>query len=171
MTDPRSPLRLNVGFIIHQQIGYVREFALEIPRLHLDSDLDLSDLDGMVRVSRTPQGLLVQVTLKAKTPAECVRCLTEFQQGLKTVFSELYAFNKRSVTESGLILPEDGKINLEPLIREYLLLAVPITPLCRSDCKGLCIECGENLNERTCEHSGGKSTPHMESLDSLLDKP
>lgn len=170
MTDPRSPLRLNVGFIIHQQIGYTREFPLEVPRVRLDSDLDLSYLDGMVRVSRTPQGLLVQVTLKAKTPAECVRCLTEFQLGLKTVFSELYAFNRRSVSESGLILPEDGKINLEPLIREYLLLAMPITPLCRSDCKGLCIECGENLNERTCEHSDGKSAPHMESLDSLLDK-
>ena len=54
--------------------------------------------------------------------------------------------------ESGLILPEDGHIDLEPLIREYLTLEIPIQPLCKPDCKGLCVECGENLNERLCEH-------------------
>lgn len=170
MTDPRSPLWLNLGFIVHQQIGYFREFPLAFPRISLPPDLTLMDLNGSVRVSRTPQGLLVQVKCQAQMLHECVRCLTEFPLQLHTEFSELYAFNRRSVTESGLILPEDGKINLAPLLREYMLLAVPITPLCRSDCKGLCSECGENLNETICQHSQPKTDPRLETLRLLLDK-
>lgn len=84
--------------------------------------------------------------------SECVRCLVEFKQPLDVDFSELYAFTPRSVTESGLILPEDAHIDLEPLVREYMLIEIPISPLCREDCKGLCSICGEDLNEVTCEH-------------------
>ena len=170
MTDPRSPLWLNLGFIIHQQIGYVREFPLAFPQINLGSDLALTDLNGTVRVTRTPQGLLVQVNCQAFSPAECVRCLTEFPLKLDADFSELYAFNRRSVTESGLILPEDGRINLGPLLREYMLLSIPITPLCRPDCKGLCSECGENLNETVCQHTPQNFDPRLEALKLLLDK-
>ena len=84
--------------------------------------------------------------------AECVRCLIEFEQPLNMDFSELYAFSARSVSESGLILPEDAHIDLEPIVREYLLIEIPISPLCRSDCKGLCSVCGQDLNEEICEH-------------------
>lgn len=81
-----------------------------------------------------------------------MRCLTNFDQLLHATFEELYAFDKRSVTESGLILPEDANIDLGPLVREYLLLEMPISPVCRPDCKGLCPICGANLNEETGKH-------------------
>ncbi len=83
---------------------------------------------------------------------ECVRCLAECSHTIRAAFNEMYAFNKRAVTDSGLILPDDGNIDLMPLIREYLLLEIPIQPLCRPDCKGLCMICGEDLNIATCEH-------------------
>ena len=82
-----------------------------------------------------------------------MRCLTDFEQPLRTHFEELYAFDKRSITESGLLLPEDANIDLEPVIREYLLIEMPISPVCRTDCRGLCPVCGVNLNEEITEHS------------------
>lgn len=103
-------------------------------------------------MGRTQQGILVQAEFKASTVLECVRCLTEFNQSLSIDFSELYAFKYRGISESGLLLPEDGNINLGPLVREYLLLEVPISPVCRSDCLGLCTICGADLNHETCEH-------------------
>lgn len=103
-------------------------------------------------MGKTPQGILVQASFDAKTTAQCVRCLTEFDQPLHTEFKELFAFNSRSASESDLIIPEDGNIDLEPLLREYLLVEIPISPLCREDCKGLCTVCGEDLNVRVCEH-------------------
>lgn len=154
MNYPRHPLRFNVGFLLNQSIGYYRDIHFEYPTVLLkpEPELELNDFVGVARVSRTPQGILVQGDFEGKTSAECVRCLTDFVQPLKTSFSELYAFDKRSVTDSGLILPEDANIDLEPIVREYLLIEVPISPVCKEDCKGLCSICGQNLNEELCEH-------------------
>ncbi len=68
------------------------------------------------------------------------------------MFEELYAFKESNTDESNLIVPFDGHIDLEPLIREYFLVEIPISALCKPDCKGLCPICGEDLNQRTCEH-------------------
>ena len=152
MIQSKHPLRLNVGFIVSQPIGTSRDFHFEYPQIHLHPDLDFTDFVGVIRISKTPQGLLVQAKFQAAAVAECVRCLDVFAQPLATEFSELYAFSPRTASESGLILPEDANIDLEPLAREYFMLELPISPICRPDCKGLCIYCGENLNHTTCEH-------------------
>lgn len=169
-THTRDFLRLNVGFIIHQSAGYHRDFSLDIPFIHLPPDLNLDSLTGTVRITRTGQGLLVQVKMSARTACECVRCLTDFQQPLEIDFSELYAFRADAVTDSGLVVPEDGRINLTPLIREEMLLSIPISPICKPDCKGLCPVCGENLNETTCNHEDEVIDPRLAVLKSLLDK-
>lgn len=152
MNQYRHLLRLNVGFIIGQPIGYNRDFNFDFPELNLPPDLDMKDFSGIARIGRTQQGLVLQAKFKSTMKMECVRCLTETTVDMETEFNELYAFTKRSMSESGLILPEDGHIDLEPIIREYMTLEIPIQNLCKPDCLGLCVECGENLNERLCEH-------------------
>ena len=156
VTTLKYPLRVNVGFLIHQTIGTSRDVQFEFPQLQLN-DLGLSQFKGVARFSRTPQGILAQGDFEGQTTVECVRCLTEFLQPLHTTFSELFAFHNKALTDSGLILPEDGNIDLGPLAREYLLLEVPIRPLCREDCRGLCMECGADLNQGLCEHQAAKS--------------
>ncbi len=170
MSDPQPSLRLNVGFIIYQTVGYSRDFPFDILHAKLTPDLDLNDLAGVVRVTRTPQGLLVQVKMHALAAAECARCLSDFSHDLSVDFSELYAFDLRSVTDSNLILPEDGKIDLEPLLREYMLLDFPINPLCKPDCKGLCPVCGENQNQTTCHHEEIRGDERLAGLSSLLNQ-
>ncbi len=152
MNETNDIFRLNVGFIIHQTVGYSREFPLEAERYRLPPDLELHRLDGSALVTRTAQGLLVQVRLKAEITVECVRCLAEFSQPLEIDFTELYAFTPASTTETGLLVPESGKINLAPLVREEMLVAIPISPICRPECQGLCPVCGENLNEVSQPH-------------------
>jgi uncharacterized protein len=152
LNQPRFPLRVNAGFLLNQPIGTYREIRFEYPLLHMEDDVDFTDLSGMARITRTPQGMLVDAEFKANTGAECGRCLTDLMQHTETTFSELFAFDERSASESGLILPEDANIDLEPLVREYLLIEVPINPICRADCKGLCPECGVDLNRVVCEH-------------------
>ncbi|UCH60444.1 MAG: DUF177 domain-containing protein [Anaerolineales bacterium] len=169
MHYPKNPLRLNAGFLINQPVGTSRDFDVEIQRIFLPPDLELSDLIGTAHVTRTAQGLLVQVRLHATLVGECGRCLTDFQLSLDTDFTELYAFSHNSVTESNLRLPENGQINLAPLVREYMILEIPITSLCQPDCKGLCPLCGENLNENTCNHNNEAIDPRLSILKSLLD--
>jgi uncharacterized protein len=152
VNQPRHPLRINVGFLIHSPIGTSRDIHFEYPHLKLAPDLEVKDFAGLARIGRTPQGMLFQCEFSGITRCECVRCLAEFDQPLKTEFSELYAFTPQSVTDSNLLVPEDGNIDLDDLAREYLVVEIPINPLCRPDCKGLCVECGADLNVEVCEH-------------------
>ncbi len=152
MNLPRHPLRINVGFLLNAQIGYSRDIHFDHPTIKLEDEF-FTNFDGLARVNRTPQGILVQCDIHAERKLECVRCLKEFDVPLHGIFEELYAFNNRSTTESDLILREDGIIDLEPLAREYLLIEIPISPLCREDCRGLCPVCGQDLNLEICEHS------------------
>ena len=169
MPNPRKPFRINVGFIIHEDVGYTHEIPFEIEKVQLD-DLELQNLVGKVDIGRTPQGLLVQGKFEADTKLECVRCLGEFTYPLEWQFTELYAFNKKSVSESGLLLPEDAHIELGPLLREYALLEVPINPLHDPDCKGLCPVCGQDLNIRDCGHRPDQSDSPFAKIRDLLDE-
>jgi len=168
MPSPKKPFRINVGFIIHDEIGRNHDFPFELAKITLGEDLELRNLDGIVNVGKTPQGLVVHGDFSAETTLGCVRCLTEFEYELDWSFTELYAFDKRSETDSGLILPEDAHIDLAPLLREFALLELPISPICKPDCKGLCLECGENLNEKDCGHRPEESNSPFASLKDLL---
>ena len=167
MPNPRKPFRINVGFIIHEETGYSHEISFDLEKVTLE-DLELRHLEGVVTIGRTPQGLIVQGKFSAETTLECVRCLNDFDYPLQWEFTELYAFNKKSVSESGLLLPEDAQLDLAPLLREYALLEIPINPLHDPDCKGLCIECGQDLNLRDCGHSQIEDDSPFAKLKDLL---
>lgn len=169
MPHQSDQLRLNVGFLLNQPVGSSRDFVFDIPVLHLDPDLDLHHLIGDAKFTRTAQGLLAQVSLQATIDTECVRCLTRSEQTLKTEFTELYAFSQNSITDSQLLVPDSAQIILAPLVREYMLLEIPISPLCRPDCKGLCPICGENLNENPHQHEDEDTDPRLSELKKLLD--
>ncbi|UCD99412.1 MAG: DUF177 domain-containing protein [Chloroflexota bacterium] len=169
MNQPRQSLRLNVGFLINQSVGSSRDFYFDLPALVLEPDLNLTNLTGQAKITRTPQGLLVQARMGAAIEAECVRCLTNTEITLNSEFTELYAFSTRSTTESELILPEDGHIDLGPLVREYMVLEIPINPLCQTECQGICPICGEPLNEQSHQHEVEDSDPRLAILRTLLE--
>ena len=170
MTNPRRPFRLNVGFIVHREVGYSREFPFEFEQIQISDDLDLRHFEGVATIGRTPQGLIMQAEFSAKTTLECARCLNDFNHKLDWNLTELYAFNEKSVTDSELILPDDAHIDLQSLIREYALLEVPINPTCKPDCKGLCPVCGEDLNLVDCGHKEIVDDSPFSVLKDLLDK-
>jgi len=169
MTTKSNPLRINVGFLVKADPGYSRTIEFDVDELVVPPDLTLTSLRGAAEFGRTPQGLVAEVELSAHTPAECARCLDAFDLAVATQFTELWAFDERSVSESQLLLPANHQIDLAPLAREYLLLDMPITPLCRPDCRGLCPVCGINRNREQCEHEGQSGDPRFSILKDLLD--
>jgi DUF177 domain-containing protein len=168
MTNPRKPFRINVGFIVHEEIGYTHEFWFDVEKAVLD-DLELRNVIGSVQVGRTQQGLVVQGNFSGDTTLQCVRCLNDFSHHMEWEFTELYAFNDKSVSELGLILPDSAQIDLAPLIREYAILEIPISPIHDPDCKGLCIECGQDLNIKDCGHNQHPDESPFSELKNLLN--
>jgi uncharacterized protein len=167
MANPRKPFRINVGFIVHEEIGYDYEFPFEVSKIVID-DLELRNVEGSVHVGRTQQGLVVQGSFEGDTTIECVRCLKDFSHHLNWEITELYAFHNKPVDEMGLILPESAQIDLAPILREYALLEVPIKPLHDPECKGLCIECGQDLNIEDCGHNQDVDDSPFADLKKLL---
>jgi len=168
VSNPRRPLRLNVGFLISAAIGTNRDFTFDYETMKVGDDLTLREFRGTARFSRTPQGLLLQADFQGRLDLECVRCLTIYEQPLQWNLTDLYAFDRRSISESNLLVPENGQIDLAPLLREYALLEIPISPTCKPDCKGLCPACGENRNETDCGHSNRESDSPFSVLKNLL---
>jgi uncharacterized protein len=162
-------LRLNAGFLIPQSVGYSRDFNFNLREFHLVPEVCIYDLAGTAHATRTSHGILLQVVTRANLTSQCARCLKDFNHLLEVDFIEVYAFSERFVTDSELILPDDGYIDLEPLVREYLLLEVPISPFCTQDCQGLCPICGENMNDVDCKHDDEIVDSRLAVLKSLLE--
>ncbi len=169
VTNPRKPLRLNVGFLINSPIGISRDFLFDSLTVTSEDGLVVHDIEGSVKISRTPQGLFVEGAFRGVVALECVRCLSEYTQVLDWEFGELYAFTRDNVTDSGLLVPEDAHIDLQPIVHDFALIEIPIRPLCRADCRGLCMECGQNLNERDCGHRPESDSP-FSVLKNLLNQ-
>lgn len=168
MDTLRHAFRINVGFLISAEIGYFRDFDFQIEK-YRDDDLILLDLEGIIKGSRTQQGIFFEGKLFAKVELTCSRCLENYWQPISIKFEELYAFSEDQITESELIIPDNAQIELSELVREYAILAFPIQPKCAEECKGLCVVCGVDLNKEDCGHRSEPDNAFSKLLD-LIDK-
>jgi uncharacterized protein len=114
-------------------------------------DLAVRELRGVLTLTRTPQGIYAQGRLRADTPAECVRCLAPFDQPVGSRFSEMFHYPPDKAPADGQAIPEHMNLDFAPIVREDMLLSLPMRLLCRPDCKGLCPTCGKNWNEGPCD--------------------
>jgi uncharacterized protein len=164
----RHPLRLNVGFLLHKNVGFSRNFDFDCDQLRVGDDLDVTELAGSLRLTRTRRGVYVEGRLMARVNIDCVRCLESYPQRLSAQIDELYEYPAEDASDPLLTISEAAILDLNPLLREVLLLDVPIQPLCSSDCKGLCPVCGGNMNEHVCQHPEADIDPRLAVLKSLL---
>lgn len=143
-------------------IGTIREIPVDFDQITMENVFTKA-LKSLVRLSRTREGLLIQVKGGAEVKTECVDCLDEFFLPVYFKFDELYEFPSRKREETDLVLPADGYIDLSEIYREFLILAIPIRCLCQEECKGLCEVCGTNLNHTTCEHHPENEEPDQQA--------
>jgi uncharacterized protein len=160
VNQPRHPFRINVGFLFNQTIGYTREIPFEFPSITIANESKFTDFNGIAAFNRTQPGLLLLGSFRANTKVTCGRCLENFDLLIQTDIEEVYNFPDYPLSENETIIPENGLLDLEELIGDSLLLEIPINPICKEDCKGLCIECGQNLNLASCNHG---------SIDTKMD--
>lgn len=165
-----SALRINVGFLLHQDVGYSRNFEFNEATVQIEDDLDVCNLIGEVQFTRTAQGLYAKGRLQAKTSLECVRCLSDFNQQLTIEVNDLFNYPPGKDTDPLLSIPQSGILDMTDLVREYLVLDIPIQPVCGTECAGLCAICGNDKQNGMCEHPEEEIDPRMAVLQSLLNK-
>lgn len=162
-------LRFNLGFLLESTLGTSRTYELAYPRIIISDDLTLKPLTGAFKTTRTSEGIYLNGVLQTSINAECVRCLEEAQIGLDLNLDDLFYYPPQSAPEGEYQVGDNGFIDLAPLVRELSLLAVPSQPLCSPDCRGLCQQCGKNLNAGNCDCEEDTIDPRLQALKDLLN--
>lgn len=161
-------LKLNIGFLLGAGPGHIHETAFDVPAIRVADDVDLAYVRGPLRLSRTKEGVLVQGSLHVGVQDECYRCLEPTLQDVVLELEELY--NYPTPKDAEFSLSDDGILDLAPLIRAEALIADSRGTLCQPDCKGLCPQCGANLNHTTCTCVEDSIDPRLARLRQLLDR-
>lgn len=136
--------------------GTSRRVGLAMPAPD-DLELDNATVVGDIRlngvVESVVDGLLVRATVSTDLELACARCLTGLRDGVDVEVTELFSdpatVEDRDDLDVGYEIG-DGTINLDTLLRDAHVPAVPYRPLCAADCQGLCAQCGVNRNDQDC---------------------
>lgn len=160
-------LKLNVGFLLGVGAGNSHVTEFDVPAVRVSDDVDLAYIRGPLRLSRTKEGVLVQGELHLGVEGECYRCLTPVHRDVVVNVEELYYTQPN---RGGFSLDDDGILDLAPLLREEAIIEDERGALCREDCQGLCMICGTNLNESSCDCDDDAVDPRLAKLKQLLDK-
>jgi uncharacterized protein len=102
------------------------------------------DLD--LRLESVVEGVLVTGTATVPLRGECVRCLGEISDELEVDVQELFTYAESEASEEEASRLQGELIDLEPVLRDQVVLDLPFQPVCSPDCAGLCVTCGANLN-------------------------
>ena len=122
------------------------------------------EVELTVGLEAIPEGVVADGHLSAPWHAECRRCLTAVTGSVDVSFHELF---ERQPREGETYPLGHDEIDLDPLIREALLLALPLAPLCEAGCRGMCPTCGADLNEGPCGCPPAGRDPRWAALDNL----
>ncbi len=163
----------NVAQLLKEPVGATRNGRVNVSLTDLVPDLaktqegpeagtdglELS-LAGPVRLMHTVDGVMVQADLEGEVPVQCARCLEPVTVPIEVPVEEIYRPTLDVVTgqpirpeeeDQALWIDEHHILDMTEVLRQDVLVALPVHVLCRDDCKGLCPTCGKNLNEGPCE--------------------
>jgi uncharacterized protein len=171
------------------------DLRLELARVPVGADMHLD-----VKFEAVTEGVLVTGSATAPLAGECARCLRPLTTSVTASFTELYLYadgrrthdkhekhdkhDKHDRRNSREWFDEDTEqddeerhldgdlLDLEPVLRDAVVLALPMSPLCQEDCPGLCVECGVPLADAGPEHGHDASPdPRWAALEQLGDQP
>jgi uncharacterized protein len=174
--NPRSPFVLDTREV-GRRPGSRRDYRREAPApAHFGLDMigvpEGSTLIMQLRLESVSEGVLVTGSVSGTVAGECGRCLSAFTEPLAVDFMELFAYPNSSTDETTdpdeIPRLEGDHLDVEPVIRDAVVLSLPLTPLCRPDCAGLCPECGELLDELPADHTHVQLDPRWAALADRL---
>ncbi len=160
-------MRINVAPLLKQPMGSFDDYSFSEAPIdpHGENaellEVAIVDVDARVRATHTTPGALLEGSADAHLATQCSRCLRPTEAPVHAEFAEQYYATLAVETGAGLSEPppdaktigSDFRIDVTELVREELILAAPIASLHDPACRGLCPDCGEDLNERPHEHA------------------
>jgi uncharacterized protein len=128
-----------------------------------------SPVDFDLRLEAVMEGVLVTGSADADLEGECARCLEPIEDTVHVDLQELFVYDESEADEEeeDVSRLQDDLIDLEPLLRNAVVLALPFQPLCSDDCPGLCVECGARLADDPDHRHDEPIDPRWSALTGL----
>ncbi|MCC7355817.1 MAG: DUF177 domain-containing protein [Anaerolineae bacterium] len=171
-------MQYNVAQLLKEPIGSTRSYPVHADIADLDPELPvIRPLTGEVRFLRTQSGVLVEGDLSTEVGLACSRCQEPLTARLELEIEEEYRPTIDVLTGRRLAMEEEDRalwidahhiLDLTEVVRQGLFILLPMHPLCRPECKGLCPVCGQNWNEGPCDCAERESDPRWSLLKELL---
>ena len=145
------------------------DLGIEVLRVPEGSPVELD-----LRLEAVMEGVLVTGSASAELAGECARCLEPIDDEIDVRFQELFVYDDQdysSEEDDEVSMLEGDLLDLEPLLRDAVVLALPFQPLCEDDCPGLCAECGARLAEDPGHTHEAAIDPRWGKLQQLQQDP
>jgi uncharacterized protein len=153
---------------LRRPVPVPEDLALDLVRVPAGTTLDLE-----LMLESVLEGILASATVTLPVVGECGRCLGPVQETVVADIQELYAYpdsETDETTDADEVSRLQGDyLDLEPALRDAVVLAMPTNPLCRDDCPGLCSECGVHWDDLPPDHSHDVVDPRWAALQSMQD--
>jgi DUF177 domain-containing protein len=162
-----------------RRAGSLREYRRSVPApaglgLDLAGVPEGAPLALELRLESVTEGVLVTGTVTAPIAGQCGRCLDPFSDELVVDICELFAYPDSSTdetTEQDEVHRINGEIlDVEPVVRDAVVLGLPWAPLCRPDCAGLCPTCGQRLDDLPAGHTHETIDPRWAALERFANQ-
>lgn len=128
-------------------------------------------IEADLKAESVVEGILVSGDARAAAEMSCARCLEPLRADLELQLCELYVPRGQEAPADEEVYEFRGlEIDLEPMLRDALALALPLKPICAGDCRGLCARCGRNLNRGRCECGENEVDPRWAGLEKLRER-
>ena len=150
--------------------GSSRTVRVEDPvpdlRIELAAVPEEKPVEGRFLLESVVEGILVTGTVAGRMSLSCARCLRPFDSAFEVEVRELFSADAPPGGDEYPLQPE-GAVDVEPMVRDAVMLALPFSPLCRPDCLGLCERCGGDRNTGECACPEAVTDPRWAALDGL----
>ncbi len=170
--QPRSPFVVDIRELgrrpgsllpVHRTVTAPQGVGVDVIGVQAGDELVLD-----LRMESVVEGVLVSGTVSGPVVGECSRCLDPIRDIVEVEVVELFAYPDSATSET---TDEDevsrltgDTIDLEPLVRDGVVLALPVAPLCREDCAGLCVDCGQRWDDLPPDHQHSTIDPRWAAL-------
>jgi uncharacterized protein len=147
------------------------DLGIEVLRVPEGAPVELD-----LRLEAVMEGVLVTGSARAGLDGECVRCLEPIHDDVEVTFQELFVYDDtrdhgRPEEDDEVSMLEGDLLDLEPLLRDAVVLALPFQPLCEDDCPGLCAECGARLADDPDHAHEAAIDPRWAGLAAMKQDP
>ncbi|MFM9918749.1 YceD family protein [Lacisediminihabitans sp. H27-G8] len=164
----KTPYTVDVYDLMHRP-GEMRERSIDIvvPEGFGNAMIGVkegSELTVDLRMESLHDGILVSADIEGTAAGECGRCLIDIEQAVQVEIQELFAYSSDEAFEYEV---HEDTIDLEPVVRDAVVLSLPFQPVCQEDCLGLCPQCGVRLLDNPGHKHENAIDPRWAALENL----